>query len=83
MVNGRELAQQMSHVESRFYCKILPKECLGWNRKDKDTVCKNIWFVSFIFAHYGERERKREGKKGENGKQFSIKNDLKTIFIKK
>ena len=73
MIDERELAQQMSQVASHFYCKILPREWLGWNRKDKDTVCINIWFVFYFCSLRREREREERGRRGKR----------KTVFIKK
>ena len=43
------MAIQMTLFESGLYRKILPKECLSWNKKDKETKAVNIWFSIFLF----------------------------------
>ena len=41
----RELAEQMTVIESDFYNRVLPKECIGWNKKDKETLEKTIFKI--------------------------------------
>ena len=42
-------AQQMTLMESEIYCTVLPKECLAWNKKDKELQAPNI---SYVFMRY-------------------------------
>ena len=50
-VSEKELAFQMTLFESELYRKILPNECLSWNKKDKESKALNIWFFfsPFLF----------------------------------
>ena len=43
-----ELAQQMTKVESEIFTSILPKEYLGWTKKNREVLAPNISFVFFF-----------------------------------
>jgi hypothetical protein len=48
----------MTILDSKMYLAVMPKECLAWNKKDKETNAPNIWWVDGC-----ERKRKREREK--------------------
>uniref|UniRef100_A0A7S4PFG4 Ras-GEF domain-containing protein n=1 Tax=Paramoeba aestuarina TaxID=180227 RepID=A0A7S4PFG4_9EUKA len=41
-IDVKVFAEQMTLLESKIYCAILPKECMSWNKKDKETLAPNI-----------------------------------------
>ena len=41
-VDVRVFAEQMTLLESRIYCAIKPKECISWNKKEKEVLAPNI-----------------------------------------
>eukprot|EP00009_Paramoeba_aestuarina_P008825 CAMPEP_0201521960 /NCGR_PEP_ID=MMETSP0161_2-20130828/16376_1 /ASSEMBLY_ACC=CAM_ASM_000251 /TAXON_ID=180227 /ORGANISM="Neoparamoeba aestuarina, Strain SoJaBio B1-5/56/2" /LENGTH=495 /DNA_ID=CAMNT_0047920701 /DNA_START=112 /DNA_END=1599 /DNA_ORIENTATION=+ len=41
-LDGKRLALQMTLLESEIYCSILPKECISWNKKEKEVLAPNI-----------------------------------------
>ena len=51
-IDERTIAEQMTLIESKFFNPILPKECLGWNKKNKEKLCPNIWFFSLFFFFF-------------------------------
>ena len=42
-MSERDIAEQMTIIESELYIKTLPKEYLAWNKKEKETLSPNIW----------------------------------------
>ena len=44
-LSERVLAEQMTLLDSKMYLAVQPKECLAWNKKDKETNAPNIWLV--------------------------------------
>eukprot|EP00008_Paramoeba_atlantica_P002026 CAMPEP_0201502282 /NCGR_PEP_ID=MMETSP0151_2-20130828/84050_1 /ASSEMBLY_ACC=CAM_ASM_000257 /TAXON_ID=200890 /ORGANISM="Paramoeba atlantica, Strain 621/1 / CCAP 1560/9" /LENGTH=875 /DNA_ID=CAMNT_0047895863 /DNA_START=103 /DNA_END=2730 /DNA_ORIENTATION=- len=42
LITEKDLAMQMTVIESEMYCSILPKECLAWNKKNKEELAPNI-----------------------------------------
>mmetsp|Transcript_16038 Transcript_16038/g.22271 ORF Transcript_16038/g.22271 Transcript_16038/m.22271 type:complete len:457 (+) Transcript_16038:73-1443(+) len=41
-IDNKVLAEQMTILESDIYCAILPKECISWNKKEKEILAPNI-----------------------------------------
>jgi len=41
-LDTKDLAEQMTLLESDIYCAILPKECISWNKKEKELLAPNI-----------------------------------------
>ena len=41
-IDVKVFAEQMTLLESKIYCAILPKECISWNKKEKEVLAPNI-----------------------------------------
>ena len=41
-LDERLFAEQMTYIDSLMYLSVLPKECLAWNKKDKEVYAPNI-----------------------------------------